>query len=287
MKQPLLSIIILTYNHENYIVQSIESVLSQKVDFYYEIILSNDRSTDGTDAICQQYAKDNPCIHYINHEQNMGLTANHCWSVKQAKGKYITYCDGDDYWTDVYKLQKQVDYMEAHPKCSLCYHNVIVDNGKDRWLFIPLTKKSGFVEIEEIVAHWAIPTSAVLYRREYIKGEADIVIRYPNEDYAVELFMKSKGECYYDSSIGAVYRRHAASVSSGMNANAIKMYTEIIRLLEDAKFWFPEESRDCFTQAIDKYQQTIGTIQKFTKYPFLKYLKRNTYRRWLLSVLCK
>lgn len=284
---PLVSVVILTYNHENYIGQTLESVLAQKVNFDFEIILSNDCSTDGTDAVCKQYAKENPCIRYYYHAQNIGMIANHCWSVKQAKGKYVAYCDGDDFWIDEYKLQRQVDFMENHPECSICYHNVLVDNSRTRWPFISLNKTKGSIDIEEIVARWAIPTSAVVFRREYIEEEEENVIRYPNEDYAVEMFMKSKGDCFYDSSIGAVYRKHAASVSAGMNANAIIMQENIIKLLRDAEMWFPLDKRQCFEDAIVEYEASIKNMKRRIKYPFIKYLKKNTYKKWLLSILTK
>ena len=293
VEQPLVSVIILTYNHENYIGQALDGVLVQKVNFPYEIIVSNDCSTDRTAEVIDDYVSKvegvkeltNERIRVYHHKQNMGLTKNHCWTVKQAKGKYIAYCDGDDYWIDEYKLQRQIDYMESHPTCSMCYHNVIVETEANKYPFISLMKPKGFIGIEEIVSRWAIPTSAVVYRRDMIEGQEEIVIKYPNEDYAVEIFMKSKGDCYYDSVISAVYRRHAASVSAGMNANAMRMHENIIRLLEDAKHWFPEENHRCFEEAIDSYRLINAKLQRNIKYPFLMYFKKNTYKRWLLSIL--
>lgn len=286
MDYPLVSIIILTYNHENYIAQSIEGVLAQKVDFSYEIIVSNDCSTDSTDVVCQRYANANPCIRYFNHEHNMGLTANHCWSVKEAKGKYIAYCDGDDFWTDTFKLQRQIEYMESHPECSICYHNVVLQNGDQRWPFLSLNKRSGTIELEEVVDHWAIPTSAVVYRRDCLAGEEDKVIRYANEDYAVEIFCLTKGLCYFDESIiGVINRRHPTSVSAGMNAKPIKMLEDLIAFLEDAKLWFSADKHQYFDKAIAKYQQNILKLRRNLKYPFLKYLRPRFYKNWLLSLL--
>lgn len=286
IEQPLVSVVILTYNHENFIAQALEGVMMQKVNFPYEIIVSNDCSTDGTDAVCQQYAKANTCIRYYNHKQNMGLTMNHCWSVKQAKGKYIAYCDGDDYWTDPYKLQHQIDYMESHPECSICYHNVILDDSTKRWLFLSPNKRSGIISLEEVVEVWAIPTSAVVYRRECIAGEEDRVIQYANEDYAVEIFMLTKGECYFDESIyGVINRRHSTSVSAGMNRKPIKMYEDLIAFLKDAKLWFPEDKHYCFDEAVVRYESSKQSVIKNLKYPFLKYLRPRTYKRWLAEML--
>lgn len=287
MMQPLVSVIILTYNHEKFIAQAIESVLAQKVNFEYDVIVANDCSTDNTDAVCQHYVKADPRVRYHKHAHNVGLIANHQWSAKQAKGKYIAYCDGDDYWIDEYKLQRQVDYMEAHPECSLCYHNVIREYGEFRSLFIPIGKRSGIVDWEEVIKHWAIPTSAVVYRRDAICDDIDKVIAYPNDDYAIELFLLTKGVYYYDISVGAVYRAHSSSVSAGMNANSIKMYEDLVVLMKDAEQWFDEDKRPCFEETIAYYQECARNITKSKKYPFLKYLKKNTYKRWLLKILNK
>lgn len=282
---PLVSIVILTYNHEKYIAQALEGVLTQKVNFEYEIIVSNDCSTDNTDAICQQYAKGDSRIRYHNHEHNIGVIANHQWSAKQAKGKYIAYCDGDDYWIDDYKLQRQVDFMETHPEYSLCYHNVILECGENRSLFIPISKRSGIIGCEEVINNWAIPTSAVVYRRDALYKDIDKVIAYPNDDYAIELFLLTKGVYYYDISIGAVYREHSSSVSAGMNANSIKMYEDLIVLMWDAKLWFPLDKQPYFEKIITYYQQCIHNLLLNKKYPFLKYFKKSTYKRWLLAML--
>ena len=285
IETPLVSVVILTYNHENYIAQALEGVLAQKVNFDYEIILSNDCSTDGTDAVCQQYAEKNSCIRYFNHKQNMGLTANHCWSVKQAKGKYIAYCDGDDYWTDTYKLQKQMDYMEAHPECSLCYHNVLLQLENKRWPFLSMNKRSGEITLEEVVKVWAIPTSAVVYRRECLAGVEDEVIKYANEDYAVEIYCLLKGKYYYDESIiGVINRRHPTSVSAGMNARPIKMYDDLNAFLEDAKMWFPEDNRHLFDEAIARYESSKACVIKNMKHPYLKYLRPRIYKKWLIDL---
>ena len=293
MEQPLVSVVILTYNHENYIGQALDGVLVQKVNFPIEIIVSNDCSTDRTAEVIDDYVRrmesgerreESVKFRVYHHKQNMGLTANHCWTVKQAKGKYIAYCDGDDYWTDPYKLQHQMDYMESHPSCSMCYHNVILECVDKRWLFISPNKRSGIVSLEEVVKVWAIPTSAVVYRRECIAGKEEEVIKYVNEDYAVEIFMLTKGECYFDDSIyGVINRRHPTSVSAGMNRKPIKMYEDLIAFLEDAKLWFPEDKHHCFDEAIARYESSKQCVIKNQKYPFLKYLRPRTYKRWLLE----
>ncbi|MCH4551251.1 glycosyltransferase family 2 protein [Aestuariibaculum lutulentum] len=116
------SVCILTYNHENYIVQTLKSVFEQVCDFKFEIILSNDCSTDGTHEIITSFLKEykqKACVNYFNHVTNLGMMTNFKFALKQCKGKYIALCDGDDFWIDPLKLQKQVDFMETHPNYAI------------------------------------------------------------------------------------------------------------------------------------------------------------------------
>lgn len=120
---PLLSIVTITYNHEPFIAKTIEGVLMQQVKFPIELIIAEDCSTDGTRAICQQYAEEYPdLIRLITSESNVGAIANERRAMLAARGKYIAFCEGDDYWTDSLKLQKQVDFLEENPDYSVCFH---------------------------------------------------------------------------------------------------------------------------------------------------------------------
>lgn len=124
-----LSVVMLTYLHEDYIAQAIEGVLMQEVDFPVELIIADDCSPDSTNEIVQNYISNHPngkCITYTRHPNNKGMMPNFIWALKKAKGKYIALCEGDDYWTDPLKLQKQVDLLEANPDCAGCFHNTVI-----------------------------------------------------------------------------------------------------------------------------------------------------------------
>lgn len=123
---PLVSIRCITYNHEKYIRDALEGFVMQKTNFKFEAIVHDDASTDNTAAIIQEYAEKYPEIikpifetenQYSKHDGSLTRIMN-----AACKGKYIALCEGDDYWIDPYKLQKQVDLMENNPNCSLCYH---------------------------------------------------------------------------------------------------------------------------------------------------------------------
>ncbi len=121
----MVSIIMLTYNHEKYIRQALTSVLSQNTSFSYEVLIGNDSSTDRTAQIIEEfmYPRDKR-IRVYTHECNMGGSANLAVLLKQARGKYIASCEGDDYWTDPRKLQKQVNFLECHAEYIGCTHKV-------------------------------------------------------------------------------------------------------------------------------------------------------------------
>lgn len=121
---PLVSVYVPTYEHKNFIEECIESILMQKTDFPFEIIIGEDFSTDGTREIVINYAEKYPeRIRVITADSNIKQLANRVRCLKALRGKYIAQCDGDDYWTDPLKLQKQADFMQNHSQFSLCYHS--------------------------------------------------------------------------------------------------------------------------------------------------------------------
>ena len=117
MSRPLLSVCLITYNQENYIQKAIESVFAQETNFNIEFIISNDCSSDNSHEKIEEIIKKAPknfSVRYFNHQQNLGMMKNFIKTMEAAKGKYIALCEGDDYWTDPYKLQKQVDFLEEN-----------------------------------------------------------------------------------------------------------------------------------------------------------------------------
>lgn len=129
----MVSVIVLTYNHETYIAQALESILMQKTDFPFEILVGDDSSTDRTLEIVEEYQKKNPgIIRIIRHEKNVGAARNAYDTVTTSTGRYLANCEGDDYWTDPYKLKTQVEFLENHHEFIGCTHQVtLVDkNGE-------------------------------------------------------------------------------------------------------------------------------------------------------------
>ncbi|HEX7980800.1 MAG TPA: glycosyltransferase [Gemmatimonadaceae bacterium] len=125
--RPTLSIVMIAYNVERYIRQAIDSVVEQRVDFDYELVIGEDRSTDGTREIVLEYAARFPDrIRPILRDVNLGMNRNFMETLQQARGQFIALLDSDDYWTSPDKLQRQMDFLRSHPECSICFHNTLV-----------------------------------------------------------------------------------------------------------------------------------------------------------------
>jgi len=133
---PLVSICIPAYQHEKYIAQCIESVLSQETDFPFEILIGEDDSTDGTRGICMKYAEEHPdrIRLFLRKSENKMIRngkkigrLNHLGLYGSARGEFLCICDGDDYWVDNSKIQHQLDLMRQYPEASICITNTILD----------------------------------------------------------------------------------------------------------------------------------------------------------------
>jgi glycosyltransferase involved in cell wall biosynthesis len=123
----MVSVSMITYKHELYIREAIEGVLMQKVNFIVELIIADDCSPDNTSTIVQEIIENHPNGHwikYFKHEKNIGMQANGLFAAEQCTGKYVACCEGDDYWTDPLKLQKQVDFLEENEEFVLCFHSI-------------------------------------------------------------------------------------------------------------------------------------------------------------------
>ena len=128
-EKPIVSVLMITYKQEQFIKQAIEGVLIQKTKFPIELIVANDCSPDNSDRIINDVLDSAPshiAVNYIFRDVNMGVNLNFADAIQKAKGKYIAVCEGDDYWTDPFKLQKQVDFLNKNKDCNLVYHRVMV-----------------------------------------------------------------------------------------------------------------------------------------------------------------
>ena len=128
IKDPLVSVVVITYNQESCLPNSLDSILAQECSFPFEIIVADDCSKDATRDVIAEYANGHSCIKPVFNEKNLGLVGNYINAISYCKGKYIAMCDGDDIWNNKTKLQKQVDIMERNEAVGLVYTDVIVNS---------------------------------------------------------------------------------------------------------------------------------------------------------------
>ena len=224
------SIVIITYNHEKYIKQAIESVLSQKVDFKYEIIIGDDESKDSTIQILSKYKQKYPDIfNLIFHNKNVGTTRNLCDCLVKCSGEFVVLFGGDDYWIDNKKLQKQVDYLEKNDDVSMVlthrnvlniYEKIINSNHKPEF-------KKTFTE-EDVLRDHISQTQTVMMHNygielvEFIKAHPLIY----GGDRQITYFASIKGDIHKLDFISSVYRQTGSGVHTKLNIEQ-KLYIGI------------------------------------------------------------
>jgi len=213
---PLLTVVCTTYNHEPYIRKCLEGIFMQKTDFLFEVILHDDASTDKTVQICSEFEIKYPeIIKPIYQKENQYSQGNFINLYGMAKGKYIALCEGDDYWTDPDKLQKQVDFLEANLDYSLCFHNSLViytNKIKSSHLFASYLKDKYTIE-DVIEREWFVPTQSMVFRREMYNLPIWNSYIY-NGDYAIQLLLAKNGPFHYINQVMSVYRKHKSSLSA-------------------------------------------------------------------------
>lgn len=167
MKPPLISIAIRTFNQEKYISDALDGIIKQKINYPYEIVISDDCSTDNTLHIVSKYQKDN-AIRIVASKENKGSTYNLYQSIVSCKGEYIALCDGDDYWVDEYKLQKQFDLFQKNQDCKFTFTNCLIQDGeqikKDRVHQLPM-----YFSLDQLLRENIMPrTSSIIFKKDIL-----------------------------------------------------------------------------------------------------------------------
>lgn len=246
-KEILVSIDCITYNHGNYIAETIEGFLMQKTDFNFEILIHDDASTDQTAEVIKQYERKYPDlikpIYQTENQFSNGIEINEM-NERRAKGKYIALCEGDDYWTDPYKLQKQVDYMEAHPECSLCVHGAHKFSQLRQKITASVrpSRRSRIFSIAEVIEGGGelFATNSMMYRSGMGMTMPSFYLETGVGDYPLAIHLAQNGQIYYLDEIMSVYRIEVkGSWTDRKLSNTIKaaeQNEEIARLLDNINF---------------------------------------------------
>ena len=268
----LVSITCITFNQESYIAEAIESFLMQKTNFDFEIIIGEDCSTDGTRKIIEEYRTKFPeKIKLITSSQNVGMMHNFFRTLHHSKGKYIAICEGDDYWTDSYKLQKQVDYMESNTDCSLYVHTAtIIKEKKSTGRFVRPSKHDYIFSIEDVLSNSGgfFATPSLLFPKRLLDDLPEFFTDAPVGDYPLTMILAHKGYIYFKDEPMAAYRTGISGswtenlwTGSHFRQKIIQNIEQDILILKGFDLYTNHEYSTHIQEAID-YKQAYQSLMK-------------------------
>ncbi|AWM13035.1 hypothetical protein DI487_03590 [Flavobacterium sediminis] len=209
---PMVSICCLTYNHEKYVKQALDGFLMQKTNFPFEIVIHDDASTDNTANIIREYADKHPdvfkpLLQTENQRSKFGGGMNPRFNFPRVKGKYIAICEGDDYWTDPYKLQKQVDFLENNQEYVLCFHEVKILKPDGELVADYITKVPENYQMQEDFARYGnyIHAPSVLFKN-VIETFPESFWKTPVGDFFIYMLVTNYGKMIKLNDVMSVYR---------------------------------------------------------------------------------
>lgn len=270
----MLTVCCITFNHAKYIKQCIEGLLMQKADFKYQILIHDDASTDGTQEILSDYAKENPIITLVQQTENQYSQGKNPYIehlIPKAEGKYLAICEGDDYWTDPYKLQKQVDFLENNPTYSMCFHSVtIVDEIKNTSYSKEVDNSKEFPSSQILLANMLHTVSFVLRKDDLINSKFLADNKTFGGDRLIVLIMSELGKLYFMKDNMAVYRIHSGGISNMIRTEHIVKYN---RMFVGQYLYVKKTFKEQKTAATIKMVDHLMTISKhYYKNRNLKFL---------------
>lgn len=210
-KTPKVSIVAVSFNQERYIRQALDSFVAQQTKFDYEIVIADDASTDATPQIIQEYTEQFPKLFRpILRKKNIGIAPNFIDAMRSAQGEYIALCEGDDFWTDVNKLQFQADYLDTHSDYALVFHPVQIfyESGGEESIY-PDNSTTRVFDLPHLLENNFIQTNSVMYRRQkYTDLPTDILPL----DWFLHVYHARFGNIGFIDKVMAAYRKHAQGV---------------------------------------------------------------------------
>lgn len=237
--RPKVSVCMMTYNHEKYIGQAIDSVLMQETEYPYELVIGEDSSRDGTRDIALRYERERPgVVRVLCHDKNLGMLRNLASALEGCRGEYIALLDGDDYWTSRRKMQRQVDLLDQHPETVLCFHQAIwsyEDGSREPSVF---PERSGaFFALEDLLReHYCfIPTCSAMFRRAALEALPDWYFELQVGDWPLHILIARKGNIAFIAEPMGVYRIHPGNTwSSREESERLAGVADMLRRVEGA-----------------------------------------------------
>jgi predicted O-linked N-acetylglucosamine transferase (SPINDLY family)/predicted SAM-dependent methyltransferase/GT2 family glycosyltransferase len=263
------SILMITYNHEKYIAQAIDSILAQEVDFDYEIVIGEDCSTDRTRQIVTDYQKLYPDkIQLLLPESNLGMLPNFVNTYNSCRGEYIAVLEGDDYWISKDKLKKQVNFLDSNPDFTICFTNAVLfweDQHREPILFS--NGQALTYTIEDLLVRNFISTPTVMYRNGLIKDFPEWYLKQGMGDWTLYIMLAEYGKIGCINEVMSAYRIHEGGVWSSKDREY--QLSKTIQMLQSIKEYFESKGNQKYpiilNNSINYYSQQLSSISSSTK----------------------
>lgn len=219
MNKPKVSVCMITYGHEKFIADAINGVLVQECDFEIELIIANDCSPDNTDLVIQNILKNHPrasWIKYFRHKKNLGAQPNGLFAVKKCQGEYIALCEGDDYWNDPLKLQKQVNFLEENPDYVMGYHDIYVVDEKGTHVRDSIYYNFNKIDYtkEQLINSPFLMPMTMCFRNVITEFPKEFLKVINGDVFLISMLGQYGKSKYQEDIIPASYRIHSGGVSS-------------------------------------------------------------------------
>jgi glycosyltransferase involved in cell wall biosynthesis len=210
--RPDISIAVIAYNHERFIGDTFRGIAMQQFSGTIEVVIGDDCSPDRTRELARTFAEQHPNVQLLFNERNLGMVGNWTATIDACTGRYIAICEGDDYWTDPLKLQRQYDLMEQHPKHSMCWHPVdVVEEGIQRPY--PYAEGKEVADVHDIIRSHFMPTCSLMFRNGLIHAWPKWIRKVMSMDIALELMLAMHGTAARIDTVMAAYRQHPGGIS--------------------------------------------------------------------------
>ena len=294
MKTPYVSVVMTSYNRGHYIGQAIDCILAQNCKFSFEIIIGDDCSTDNSRELLQSYQEKYPSIIVLNlQEKNVGFGSNWASTCKLARGKYIAFCDDDDYWCETNHMQTLADYLDAHENCGLVYANHWNLEVETKQKTLANNKLPDDEDKLEYMLHKGYPIlfSASMIRKslmdQYVDLDAFIRLRFPIQDFPTAVLIAPHCDFHYVETPTVVYRSYSGSMSKP------KEYETVIRKYTQEKvmneYLYGQLGREYDGPGDDRYRYGILLGMAYNRndyksaHEFAKHCDRRNKKKWFAS----
>jgi len=283
------SVFCLTFNHEKYIRQALDGFVMQKTNFPFEILVHDDASTDNTPKIIREYAEKYP--HIIKpvfqtenqYSKKIGIIKN--FLLPLAQGEYFAWCEGDDYWTDPYKLQKQIDFLNENKEYSICVHKAVVRgcsfNTEQQF---PSIESDKDFSVEEIIRHGGgiFATNSLMMKKEIYVEKPDCFYAPSFGDFQLFIYGAIRGKCMCLADVMSVYNRGVPGSWTNLHEAAVEKkishYRDMIDMLNRVNVYYKYEYNDAISYRIHASEAEILILQKNFKAlrqdPYATYWKK-------------